>query len=220
MTYVQRLPQIQLPVVELSGRTVALLLVASLHIIIIALIVERLRTTRYPQPMPPAAVVLLPESARTVPPTDPLENAAPSVPFVNIVPRAPVIDIERPTLPPDERPPATSWPEAARPGPVATEADVRIQPRQDPDHPIGRPTYPPQSIRLDESGVVVLNICIDATGRLTDVGLRSSSGYQRLDRAAISHLRKPSMRLLPGTENGMPVPMCTDLRVRFGFDTN
>jgi TonB family protein len=131
----------------------------------------------------------------------------------------PVIIAERPTPPPDQRL-ESRFSNEGNSVPVETLPEFRSQPRQDPDHPIGRPAYPPQSIRLDEAGVVVVKICVDPTGRVTDVGLATSSGYRRLDRAAINHLRRSSMRLLPGTENGIPVPMCTDLRVRFGFDTD
>ena len=80
--------------------------------------------------------------------------------------------------------------------------------------------YPALSVRLGESGVVQLHVCADAAGRITDAAVLSSSGFRRLDRAAVSHMTRSGTRLLPGMENGVPVPMCTEMRMRFGFEAD
>ncbi|MEO7386192.1 MAG: TonB family protein [Gammaproteobacteria bacterium] len=217
MTYVERLPNFQLPTAGFSGRTLILMVVAGLHVLLIGLIVEILRTTDIVTTPVPRPVVLLPDTRKTPPLKEPLSSLKPMVePFV-LKPLIPELDVNRADT--EELPRLDPDPRVTGAGSGTEEnADVRIQPRQDPRSPIGRPDYPPLSVRLEEAGIVVVNLCVDATGRATTVNLHTSSGYQRLDQAALTHLRKKSIRLLPGTENGQPVPMCTDMRVRFGFD--
>ncbi len=48
------------------------------------------------------------------------------------------------------------------------------------------PTYPKVSKRLGEQGSVVLRLAIDTEGRVTLVELETSSGFRRLDQAAMS----------------------------------
>jgi protein TonB len=48
-----------------------------------------------------------------------------------------------------------------------------------------RAPYPPESRAAGEQGVVILRITVNAQGRPTDVRVVGSSGYPRLDRAAI-----------------------------------
>jgi len=219
MTYVQRLPQLQLSTFEIPGRTITLLLVAGLHVFIIALIIKGLETRPDPVYKPPRPIVYLPPISEPVPPRDVPGSISPAVESLRIVAEVPKIDIER-EKPVPERVREDRWSGGSIAVPPGEIVRSLVQPRQDPDHPLGRPDYPAQSIRLDEAGTVVLNVCVDATGRLTDIDVAQSSGFRRLDQAAMKHLRKPSTRLLPGTEDGRPVPMCTDLRVRFGFDIN
>lgn len=219
MTYVQRFPQRfpQLPVPELSGRSLALLIVVSLHVLLVGLVVRELRHVPMPDSSVPPPIVLLPElSPPRVETVRPLA-AAPAIEPVVIVPVVPELVIDRDEVAPVD--PIDTRPLDPGAGIVAdTAPDPRVLPRQDPANPLGRPDYPPMSVRLGESGVVVLDVCTDASGRTTDVRVRSSSGFGRLDRAAVNHLRRPSVRLLPGRENGVPVPMCAALRIRFGFD--
>ena len=97
-------------------------------------------------------------------------------------------------------------------------AEQSVSPALDPRHPIGRPQYPSQSIRMNEQGLVRVNACVQADGRLSEVMLAVSSGYPRLDTAAVNHLRKPGVRLRPGTRNGQVVEMCTEIPVRFDIE--
>ena len=219
MTYVQRLPHLPLPTVSLSGRGFALLLVGALHILLIGLIVEQLRTIDGPVSTVPPPVVLLPESRNSPPPDDPLNDLRPATESVRIVSDIPDFEIERR----DHANPVPLDPNPLTPDSGAgrvpdTHPFVVTEPRQDAHHPLSRPAYPPTSIRLGETGVVVLDICLNESGQPTRVQIRSSSGFPRLDQAALSHLQRRSVRFLPGTANGQPVSMCTDLRIRFGFD--
>lgn len=51
------------------------------------------------------------------------------------------------------------------------------------------PAYPSASLELGESGSVLLRVAVDADGRPISVDIARSSGYGRLDRAALSAVR-------------------------------
>ncbi len=218
MTYVQRFPRLPVPALELSGRTVILLLVAALHLLLVAVVVARLDRVNLPDEffVPPDVILL--------PPAEPRPEAPP--PDIRTVLETPRIVASPPeweeAVTPDEASGAPdagpAWSDQGGGIGLALEEIARTLPRQDPDRPIRRPAYPPISVRLGETGVVVVNLCVDETGAATGATLRETSGFRRLDEAALRHLRTGATRLLPGTENGQPVPMCTDLRVRFALE--
>jgi len=64
------------------------------------------------------------------------------------------------------------------------------------------PRYPPQSRRLGEQGVVVLRVVIDERGRACDIAIESSSGHERLDRAAREAVATAAFQ--PYFEDGAP----------------
>ena len=78
-------------------------------------------------------------------------------------------------------------------------------PRLDPQHS-HEPEYPPQSRRLGEQGSLVLQVLIDASGRAIDSKLVQSSGFPRLDQAALDGV-KTNYRFFPGTVDGKPQQM-------------
>jgi len=67
-----------------------------------------------------------------------------------------------------------------------------------------KPDYPTMSSRLGESGTTGLNLYINADGRVTEANIASSSGYTRLDDAAIKHAIR-NWVFTPCTENGKAV---------------
>jgi len=52
------------------------------------------------------------------------------------------------------------------------------------------PAYPPLARRAKEQGRVVLRVFVSASGIAQDVEVRTSSGYERLDRAAMEAVRR------------------------------
>ncbi|MEZ5499599.1 MAG: energy transducer TonB [Steroidobacteraceae bacterium] len=88
----------------------------------------------------------------------------------------------------------------------APSLDVRRSPSTD-DY------YPPTSKRLEEEGVVTVNACVDASGRTSGATVEKSSGFGRLDEAAVKWANRA--RWKPGTEDGQPVAMCQAFNVRF-----
>lgn len=76
--------------------------------------------------------------------------------------------------------------------------------------------YPPQSIRLEEQGVSTVQVCVDTGGRLTsDPITANSSGFARLDQAALRLARAGSGHYRATTEDGQPVNSCYSFGIRF-----
>jgi protein TonB len=78
------------------------------------------------------------------------------------------------------------------------------------------PTYPALSRRLAEEGVVLCLLSIDARGAVSGVEVLESSGFARLDEAALRALRL--WRFRPGKVDGVPTPSTYRHRVRFRLD--
>lgn len=107
----------------------------------------------------------------------------------------------------------TQKPPEVRPAPPPPPTVVKVAPRVDPRRavPITTDDYPPQSARLGEEGVTVVNLYILENGRVGDVQIKQSSGFERLDNVALRKLRR--WRVTPGTEDGKPVAMWMEYRV-------
>ncbi len=76
-----------------------------------------------------------------------------------------------------------------------------------------KPAYPPLSRRLREEGKVVLRVLIDTDGSAARAEIRSSSGYERLDQAALQTVLK--WRYLPARRNGVPEAMWFNVPINF-----
>jgi protein TonB len=101
------------------------------------------------------------------------------------------------------------------PPPVQQAAPVpRTAPKSDSRRPLSQPEYPPSSRRAGEAGTVILEVYVLETGRVGEARVKQSSGYPRLDEAAVREVKR-SWRLVPGTENGKPVPMWGQFAVTF-----
>jgi protein TonB len=97
----------------------------------------------------------------------------------------------------------------APPPPVAV-----VPPRVNPRRPNGLPPYPPTSRRLGEQGVVTLQLYIDERGRVVDAKVEKSSGFPRLDEAAVKEAKR-NWRFIPAKRGSETVPMWMSLNVRF-----
>jgi protein TonB len=91
-----------------------------------------------------------------------------------------------------------------------------VPPKKDPAFPMSMPEYPTTSRQLSESGTVMLNIYVADQGFVSRARIAKSSGWPRLDEAALQHAR--NWRLIPATLNNKPacmwvtVPVVFDLR--------
>jgi periplasmic protein TonB len=78
------------------------------------------------------------------------------------------------------------------------------------------PAYPRMSRRQGEQGTVVLRVFINTEGRAEKAEIRTSSGYSRLDEAALDTVKR--WRYLPGKRAGVPEAMWFNVPIRFVLD--
>jgi periplasmic protein TonB len=75
--------------------------------------------------------------------------------------------------------------------------------------------YPPASIRLEEQGTAVVQICVASSGRIQGrPQITASSGYARLDAAAVRWAQE-ALRFTPATRDGAAVESCKGFKVIF-----
>lgn len=75
------------------------------------------------------------------------------------------------------------------------------------------PAYPALSRRLGEQGRVVLRVRIEPDGTASAAEVRTSSGYERLDRAALEAVLR--WRYVPGRRDGVPEAMWFLVPIQF-----
>eukprot|EP01012_Entosiphon_sulcatum_P042341 TRINITY_DN56333_c0_g1_i1.p1 TRINITY_DN56333_c0_g1~~TRINITY_DN56333_c0_g1_i1.p1 ORF type:complete len:209 (+),score=49.91 TRINITY_DN56333_c0_g1_i1:164-790(+) len=153
------------------------------------------------------------------------EKEAPPPPKVDMKPLPPpvVIPVDISVeAPPSNDAPAIDPNAQRRAAPTQTaakSADVTVPPRSNPRRPVTQPEYPPTSKRLGEAGTVIMLLTVNEEGRVTDAKIDTSSGFERLDDAAMKEALK-AWRLLPGTVNGKPVAMQYKFKVVFKIEGN
>jgi protein TonB len=166
-------------------------------------------------PAPEEAATLFVNFITPPPPTPPLrqkeppkpvkaEKPRPSEPHQHLVVNAPAAssDYVMPPPPPPEpvvEAPPSPPPPAPRPvGPVSLSGELALAcPTRTP------PAYPALSQRMGEAGKVVLRVELDIDGRVDAARIASSSGYKRLDEAALNAVQ--TWRCNPPLRDGQPV---------------
>lgn len=81
---------------------------------------------------------------------------------------------------------------------------------------IVKPSYPELSKRREETGTATVRFIIDTTGAIDNITLAKSSGFSRLDDAAMQALRESACR--PYDENGAPIRVSYEQAFTFGLD--
>jgi TonB family protein len=66
--------------------------------------------------------------------------------------------------------------------------------------------YPAASIRAQEEGTVTVTVCTDSAGKVSNVQLVKSSGFERLDAATLKFL--PRSRFTPARLDGIAIGVC------------
>ncbi|TKC77984.1 TonB family protein [Trinickia terrae] len=168
-----------------------------------------------PKPVPPAPHVKpkLEPKPTPAPKTKPEplpQAAAPS-------PNAPATPEPAAPTPPA---PATAAPAAAAPaGPAIGRETMAIAAPKDVAHldcSIAKPLYPALSQRRGEAGTAYVHFVVGLTGKIEDIELKKSSGFSRLDDAALSAMHSSACR--PYVENGSPVRAAYTQPFTFGFN--
>ncbi|MDB6063664.1 MAG: hypothetical protein JWM78_3767 [Verrucomicrobiaceae bacterium] len=93
-------------------------------------------------------------------------------------------------------------------------APVVIAPRVDARFPLTQPAYPPASRRLGEEGTVEVLLYVLADGRIESARVERSSGFARLDEAAVREALH-SWRLLPSRVYDVPTAAWHRIAVTF-----
>lgn len=216
------------PTRDKRNRAAALLFVLAVHGAV-AYGLWSMRVMSSPSAPAPLFVSLIPSQPRPQPVSQPAQRVTPHVrPVVPAKPRPDKHEAEQPvvshpaplaapaqanspleaTSPPpapgpaipaaETGPPASRALPAEAEGPVALASDLAVVcAARTP------PSYPVISRRLGESGRVVLRVELDAAGRVSNAQLTRSSGYTRLDAAAVEAVMK--WRCQPAQRNGQPV---------------
>lgn len=150
-----------------------------------------------PKPQPHAAV------QPQLHPSPVVTNAAPSE-------AAPVVPAAAPA-------PAVAPAAAGNQRPATTTSTAVVLPSSDADYLNNPPpAYPRMSRRLGEQGTVVLRVLINTEGRADKAEIRTSSGYSRLDEAALETVKR--WRYVPGKRAGVPEAMWFNVPIRFVLD--
>lgn len=110
---------------------------------------------------------------------------------------------------------ASVTPSTAAPAPMTPAPPARIEPpSSDADYlENAKPSYPPMSKRLGEQGKVVIRILIETDGHAHQAEIKQSSGFDRLDQAALSTVLR--WRYLPGKRAGTPEAMWFNVPINF-----
>ena len=143
------------------------------------------------QPKPPKPEIPKPPKPQPIEPPKPQQLVA-QVPIV--MPDEPVAYI--PPMPPPPPPVIESPPLPPQPVTLTNELSVSCLERTPPD-------YPSISMRMNEQGKVVLRVELGEDGRVAHLEVKSSSGYHRLDEAALNAVK--TWRCKPATQNGIAV---------------
>lgn len=136
----------------------------------------------------------------------------PPPPKYQALPPAAVIPVDIAVEAPTETGPSTIDTNAHNQ--VKAAPAVTVPPRSNPRRPVSQPEYPPTSKRLGEVGTVIMLLTVDESGRVTEAKIDKSSGYDRLDQAAVQEALR-AWRLLPGTVGGKPTTMQYKFAVTF-----
>ncbi|MBL8469369.1 energy transducer TonB [Methyloversatilis discipulorum] len=139
------------------------------------------------EPEPPKQVVKPVKPVRKEQPLPQIAAAADAPTTTTVAPQPPAppepVAIDAPPVAEPSPAPVTAAPVVAPP-PV-TPPKFNVAYLQNP-----RPAYPPMSKRLGEAGRVMLRVTVDANGLPTNVEISKSSGFSRLDDAALEAVRK------------------------------
>jgi len=146
-----------------------------------------------PPPEQPKSPKPKPEPPKPRPPDPPPPE------HIHLVAETPVVQPDEPAVyvPPPPPPPVVEVPPLPpQPVVMANELSVSCPERSPPD-------YPALSMRLNEQGKVVLRVELGENGRVAKLEVKTSSGYRRLDDAALNTVK--TWRCKPSLRNGVAV---------------
>ena len=193
----------------LSGFT----FVVVLHAIMIRVLIDELGDVREPVVPPPIKTWVIPpdiEKPPLPPPTPPVIERPPPL----NAPITPDVDIVPPPGPREVITEPVSPPTIPYETPVLRITEI---PARGIESTQTGPTYPAISRRLREQGSVRLRLTIGTEGHVIDASVVSSSGFQRLDEAAMRWVRR-NWRYEPAMRGNMPIEATTEATLTFRLE--
>jgi protein TonB len=204
---------------SLSNQTSGLAATAAVHVALAALLLAGWQVTR---PKPASKPIIITDIKPPVEEKRAVEPRTSDLPIVTDI-LQPDFEVTRPD--PVIPPPIG---DAGPKGPTAGNGET-VQPPQLPPVASGpsrgarliaaasmQPPYPSASRALGEEGTVELMVSIDARGVVTGVNLLRSSGFARLDAAAIAFALK-RWRFEAALQDGQPVATSRRFTIRFNL---
>ncbi|KVN50943.1 energy transducer TonB [Burkholderia stagnalis] len=176
-------------------------------------IAQQVAAESIPQPAPPKP------TPRVKPKVEPKPVQKVSKPTPQPVAPSPV---PSPTPAPaaEPTPTAAAAPAAAAPAAAAGPARETMEvsaPKNVPTLQCAfvKPDYPSMSRRRGESGTAYVHFVVGVTGKIESIDLQKSSGYPRLDEAALAAMRATTCR--PYIENGQAIRAARTQPYNFGL---
>ena len=164
-----------------------------------------------PASEPAAAAVAPPVAPEPVEPVSDMQVAVAEEPI------GPTPEIAPPVAPIQKQRVAATKPLAASTPAAARTAGAGQRTMAKPDYLRNPPPqYPAESRKLREQGVVLLKVAVTAAGRAAEVQLQRSSGYARLDEAALRAVRRWEFK--PARVGVTAVACAVEVPVRFGLN--
>ncbi len=168
-----------------------------------------------PPPPPPPPLVKQPVAKQAVAPPAPQPVAiadptpAPNAPVGITTPQPPPPPVAAAVV--TTPAPAPAAPPAPPPPPKdeapVSDADYLQNPK---------PPYPGLSKRLNEQGSVLVRVLVGTDGKVQDITIKQSSGFERLDQSALQSVAR--WRFVPGKRGGVPEAMWHIVPIIFKLD--
>ena len=198
-------------------RTLAFVIVVIIHVLFFWVLASGLGAKIVEVVIAPVQTKIIedtPDEDKPPPPPPEMDQPPPYVPppdFAIETPAAtgPTTAITNTT---SERP--TVAPVAPQPKPVERQVVKTLPSVTGKGARTTQPEYPPSSRRAGEAGTVTLAAYVLESGKVGEVKIVKSSGFEKLDEAAVKEVQR-NWRFVPGKEDGKPVAMWHTFNVVF-----
>jgi periplasmic protein TonB len=180
------------------------LFVIALHLVVVYVVAGSLGIVKLPEFAKPMEAVIIDSPQEQQHEPVPIMKPDLETPQVETPPIEDTVpEIEVPT---DEPAPNAISAQTSPSPPVAETADMKVNRRVDP-------VYPSGSRRDGEQGTGQFRVLVDENGKPQDVQVLKSTGFPRLDTAALEAIRKWAFS--PAQQNGQKVKSWTRVQVAF-----
>jgi protein TonB len=188
------------------SRSGGVIIAVAIHLVVLYVVATSLGIVKVPNFVKPMEAVIIdqPTQEQKIEPVQTKPDLA--KPNLDIQQEIPEIPVE---IPVEQAPPAEAVTTAPVSTPPAAEQSLKVTNRVDP-------IYPAQSRRAGEEGTVTFKVLVDANGRGKDFAVTQSSGFPKLDQAAMEAIKK--WKFAAAVQNGGPVEAYTTVRVTFRLD--